>query len=1217
VNRPFARLRALNWHFGCKPSDVQGPALIFCPHLPNRLNCGLAGLVAVKAADGAKPVDFSEGFGRIQNFGLDRVLDEEVALTQYLGGRASLKSTLDEVFRLKQDIAAQYEHYLDRCVRLQGLSSDLNAFLREQDELLEKNTTRFTSAENELIGEHLVILRDIVWGLSEDLLCNQDKIAALWQSPEQPPASAYRRLNRINAILNSLDRLEVRGRDSTGIRLSFVVEPAALSGLMARIEQAGFGAELERRLNRGDLMDGSINLDGHIAAFTYKTASVSGRLGLNGRRLRESIQADKLFKLFVAAPGDDEVILAHTRWASVGAINETNCHPLNNHVTGQPGFERDYPRYGKGQWFISVALNGDIDNHLELRPELDGEGLSAAAGVTTDTKVIPLVIEKHLKRGADLREAFRLALNEFEGSHAIAMESNLEPGLTFLAQRGSGQSLYIGFAPGQYTYASEIYGLVEETRSFIKLDGEIERVAGDKHSCGQLVVLDSRKCGFAGLSGQWYDGASLDFKPESQQRAEITTRDIDRAGFSHYLIKEILDAPTSIKKTLRGKYALSDGKVKFNLGDDVLPEKTRQAFKDGSFRRIYVVGQGTAYVAGSAIAEALRIYLDQTDLNVIAKTASDLSGFGLADDLGDTLVIAVTQSGTTTDTNRAVTMARQRGAHVIAIVNRRQSDITTKSDGVYYTSDGRDIEMSVASTKAFYSQIAAGYVLALYLAQLTGAIADERIASELANLERVPRLMLRVIAKREEIRLSAQEVVRKKRYWAVVGSGTNKVASDEVRIKLSELCYKTISSDIIEDKKHIDLSSEPLILVMAAGSPEIVLEDIVKDTAIFKAHAASVVVIADEGEDRFNTVADHVVTVPRTAFPLSVILNTLAGHIWGYYAASSLDEQAESFKDLRAKLTGIVARQEEQGLSVFEAVNDSELKRLLDGFAVDFGRKRANLATLNVDTATDLNLLLKYAAGKLPLEDLSRDFPKAVKGASPLDLLDQTLARAIEELSRPIDAIRHQAKTVTVGTSRKAEALTGPLFELIAAQGFGSEALRARDGFALKRLQRAVKDVKGFTLYAVEGLDELGRPSEQTSLRITAKGGVAEGMRSRYENGAALKGSKRSIVTSGDVYAGRGKSDEAAIIVVPLIGDERVIANLLLVHVDFDDDLSRADKAFVLGDKLSEIRNAVNEYNLEWRDECLESLPIASLLGETVEALATAIKNNASEVKHG
>ncbi|TFG37332.1 MAG: SIS domain-containing protein, partial [Syntrophobacterales bacterium] len=243
------------------------------------------------------------------------------------------------------------------------------------------------------------------------------------------------------------------------------------------------------------------------------------------------------------------------------------------------------------------------------------------------------------------------------------------------------------------------------------------------------------------------------------------------------------------------------------------------------------------------------------------------SGFDLEDNLENTLIIAVTQSGTTTDTNRAVAMAKERGAHLISIVNRRQSDITHVTDGVFYTSDGRDIEMSVASTKAFYSQIVAGFILALDFAQILGAMSDDQIASALTNLEAAPDTMDRVLSGSELIKESAWNLVKKKRYWAVVGSGPNKVAADEIRIKLSELCYKTISSDIVEDKKHIDLSSEPLIIVCAAGNPEPVIDDIVKDVAIFKAHAASAVVIADEGETRFNGIADSVIFVPRSSFP--------------------------------------------------------------------------------------------------------------------------------------------------------------------------------------------------------------------------------------------------------------------------------------------------------------------------------------------------------------
>ena len=277
-------------------------------------------------------------------------------------------------------------------------------------------------------------------------------------------------------------------------------------------------------------------------------------------------------------------------------------------------------------------------------------------------------------------------------------------------------------------------------------------------------------------------------------------------------------------------------------------------------------------------------------MKIEAKIASELSGFHLQEDLQDTLVIPITQSGTTTDTNRAVAMAVERGASVIAIVNRRQSDITGKSDGVFYTSDGRDIEMSVASTKAFYSQIVAGHILSLYLAQVLATLSDEEIAGELENLERAPALMRRVLEQKEKIRQSVRDCAGQKKYWAVVGSGPNKAAADEIRIKLSELCYKTISSDVVENKKHIDLSAEPLIIVCAAGAPETVTGDIVKDVAIFKAHKAGVVVFADEDETRFDPIADAVIAIPRAPMPLPVILNTVAGHLWGYYAACSIDE---------------------------------------------------------------------------------------------------------------------------------------------------------------------------------------------------------------------------------------------------------------------------------------------------------------------------------------
>ncbi|MCG6538249.1 MAG: SIS domain-containing protein, partial [Syntrophales bacterium LBB04] len=343
----------------------------------------------------------------------------------------------------------------------------------------------------------------------------------------------------------------------------------------------------------------------------------------------------------------------------------------------------------------------------------------------------------------------------------------------------------------------------------------------------------------------------------------------------------------------------------------------------------------------------------------------------------DTLVIGITQSGTTTDTNRAVAMAVERGVMVVAIVNRRQSDITTKAQGVFYTSDGRDIEMSVASTKAFYSQIVAGHILALYLAQLLKARSDGFIAEELGILEQAPSLMMRVLANKEQIRLSVEKTAKHKNYWAIVGSGPNKAAADEIRIKLSELCYRTISSDVVENKKHIDLSAEPLIIVCAAGSPEAVLADIIKDVAIFKAHKAGVVVFADEGEERFDEIADAVISLPRAPLPVSVILNTVAGHLWGYFAACAIDEDALFFRKFRSSLNAATLEQGRKNYSLYEKIADRQFRRMLGEFYVDFNRLRQTgaFSLTSAKTISDMALLLKYASGKLPLEDFWHEFP--------------------------------------------------------------------------------------------------------------------------------------------------------------------------------------------------------------------------------------------------
>ncbi len=1230
-------------YVGVVPRRVPGPAVIIFPANDSMLCCGFAGIVAVKKANVPKDADSVAQVGdlwaKVRGYGLQTVLGGAVSPSDYLGG-GRMEELEEHIRLLKTDEPFQRLFFAaDKINRLKEIVEEMRIFLSREEELVEEKAGLFSTAVMETINGRLVSLRDAIWAIERDILRNVERIADLASAAEAGgiSPSSLKKYKKINFLLNSLDRLEVRGRDSAGLHAAYTLAaPDAAGRARDVLKKKSLEDEFIKRARHGDLVDGSVcfsaiqgaeegNIEGDaFLSFTYKTSSIVGELGVNTAKLRKSVREDRAFHALAGEEAVFDAAIVHTRWASVGSITEENCHPINNFtIPGRAASAADivknYPRYGEAAWTISAVLNGDIDNYHDLRDDLEKGGCLIAPEVTTDTKIIPLVIEKRLQAGEDLLTAFRLAVNDFEGSHAIAMMSNAEPGKVFLALKGSGQSLYVGIAPDQYVFSSEVYGLVEITPFFLKMDGETPRIPDLPDTAGQIFVLDQESPGgLEGVSAFFYDGAALNLLKEDVRKAEITTRDMDRGDYPHYFLKEISESALSVKKTLRGKYLIAEKggnkSVVFNLGEDVLPAGLRASFTSGNIRRIFVIGHGTAAVAGEAIAASLERHLNGSSINIEAKIASELSGFCLSESLEDTLVIAVTQSGTTTDTNRAVAMALERGAAVVAIVNRRQSDITTKAHGVFYTSNGRDIEMSVASTKAFYSQIVAGNILSLCLAQLLKTQTDGFIAAELGVLEQAPGLMSRVMEKKEEIRRSAEGPARQKKYWAVVGSGPNKAAADEIRIKLSELCYRTISSDVVENKKHIDLSAEPLIIVCAAGSPDAVVGDIVKDAAIFKAHKAGVVVFADEGDERFYGIADAVIEIPRAPLPLSVILNTMAGHIWGYFAARSIDEDARFLREFRSRLNMAVMEQGRKNYTLYEKIADTQFRRLVGEFYPAFNRRRQNGAFtfLNVKTISDMMLLLKYAYGKLPLEDFWYEFPSSENLSSPVELLDLALAQAAEELTRPIDAIRHQAKTVTVGTSRKEPPPGGIIFDLLKELDFLTKSLTGKNILILSVLQPALAMIKGYTLYEISNLDGEGNPCESTSISIRKRGGISLQMRSRVEASGVLMGTKRTIVSTGHAYVGSGRADGASLVIIPLL-EAGAVKNLLLLHVDFNEALPLREKIKVLGYRYSDIRNLINEYNLPWDDRCLETIPLAFLLGDPVEVVAEHIRQNANK----
>jgi len=1191
--------------------------------------CGLAGIISMK---NRKETELHPDITGLKNMALATrssdlasCKEKDISLQEhYLGGKELLDNFLQAARSLKKDgIFAQV--FTNRNIQdeIAELAENLSDIIDREAALLEDRMGYLQSREVDVISGHIEVLRDIAWCLGREIGDNIGKIRYLISQADASPAS-IKIFKNINVVLNSIDRLEMRGRDSAGISLIFILDADEFEKFEHGLDKAGLSEQLRERSGNAVLMNRHISIgrsgnssDAGIS-FAYKIAAEIGSLGDNVVFLREQIANDPILHMLVNFSHAYHTVISHTRWASVGAISEPNCHPADNKVGDSEFGTRD------SENVIHVCLNGDIDNYLKLKQEYELAGKQIPEDIGTDTKIIPLQIEKYVEQGKDVGEAFRLAVNCFEGSHAISMHTDLAPGKVFLAQRGSGQAIFVGLAEDHHIPASEVYGFVEETPFYLKVDGEKTVQGKQGPTQGQIFVLDQNsRSGLSGITAMFYDGTPLELGDEDVKYTEITSRDIDRQQFSHYFLKEISESPDSVEKTISNRWKIreTEGKQHYvtALDETVFPRSLEDALVKNEICRIFFVGQGTAGVAAQACADILSHYMNDPDIHIRSLKASELSGFRLDEHVDpaamrDTLVVAISQSGTTTDTNRTVDMVRERGAHTLAIVNRRDSDITFKADGVMYTSSGRDIEMSVASTKAFYSQIVAGALMSLHMTSLRGRRDRNFITSEIRQLQQLPDHMRKILTMREQIEASAKRLAITRTYWAAVGSGPNKTSADEIRIKLSELCYKTISSDYVEDKKHIDLSSEPLIIVCAAGTRKTVISDIIKDTAIFHAHKALPVIIADEGEERFAPYARDVFHVPVVSEHFAPVVNTLVGHIWGYYAALAINGGSSFLYDFREEIQATIEKYAEQGMDVYELVLEKSFREKIARFYREFRKRKAEEripVIMSFDISSDITLLLKYLSGRLPVADFEMDFRVKGTARNMLDKLFECLGTSINNMSRPVDAIKHQAKTVTVGTSRISDKTEGILFETLTDMGFRASQLTAANVLVLRNLQGVVSDVKGITLYKISGLSFLGEATDETVIEVVKRKGSSASLPSRVDMDRILKGSKKIIVREGNVYIGKGRKDGRSILVIPIISAsssmQSMIEHLLLLNISFKEAIPLSVKIKALGGKYERIKNNVQENSISWKDSCLELVETQELFGISAEKIGDFI----------
>ena len=565
VLRQGAQILGTHIYIGKSLAHVPEGSFVLFPYQGTLLCCGLTGIVAHKPKQGVgpefDPAFLSERVQHISTHTLKHCRDERLSIKdQYLGGSQSMASLKKWVQDLKKD-SVFAELFMEKTDQeaLSSLSTRLDTIIDSEGKALSRGMGLLGTDEVDIISVRIEDLKDIHWCLSREVLDNLDKVKGLMNGFEKSVSrSSVMILRKINTVLNSIDRLEVRGRDSAGISLMFILTQDEYLTFRESLANENVDRQIEDRLGQDPLVNQGIGMNELTdengqkrisVTFTYKIAAEVGNLGDNIRYLRRQITNDSILQIMTCFQHLHHTVSAHTRWASVGAISEPNCHPVDNSVITDGRRENS---------LIHVCLNGDIDNYQALKEAHEKNGIRIHGDITTDTKIIPLQIEKYITKGCTVEDAFRMAVSDFDGSHAISMHTDLAPGKLFLAQKGSGQAIFVGMADGHYMPTSEVYGFVEETADYLKMDGEKIVDGKNGRTQGQIFILDqASEGGVEGIRALQYDGTLVHLSKKDIKHTDITSRDIDRQGFPHYFLKEISESPISVAKTLQNRWKIN------------------------------------------------------------------------------------------------------------------------------------------------------------------------------------------------------------------------------------------------------------------------------------------------------------------------------------------------------------------------------------------------------------------------------------------------------------------------------------------------------------------------------------------------------------------------------------------------------------------------------------------------------------------------------------
>ena len=506
-------------------------------------------------------------------------------------------------------------------------------------------------------------------------------------------------------------------------------------------------------------------------------------------RFRSAGKVKDLEALLQDSPIDSHCGISHTRWATHGVPNTQNAHP---HASGEN---------------LALVHNGIIENHEELRNELQQSGFQFSSD--TDTEVMVHLIAQLMESGLDLFSAVRKAVSRLRGAFAIAVVSAAEPGVVVGARQGS--PLVLGVGEDENFLASDIYPLLGETDRFVFLrEGDAVRLDADGYQ-----IVDSND------------------QPTDRPIKQIDTRadSVQRGDYSHYMLKEIFEQPQAVAETLEGRLSASAVLPNiFGVGAEDLLAQVRQ---------VHIVACGTSYHAGLVAQYQIE------QLARIPCQAEIASEYRYRRPVvpENTLFIAISQSGETADTLAALKHAKSAGyLTTLAICNVAESSIVREARLVLMTRAGPEI--GVASTKAFTTQLVALQLLVLELARLNG-LDDASYARYVAELNHLPELLTEALNLDEEFEALSRAFTNKNDAL-FLGRGSHYPIAMEGALKLKEISYIHAEAYAAGELKHGPLALVDAVMPVFAVAPNnTLLEKLISNIEEVSARGGELYVIAD------------------------------------------------------------------------------------------------------------------------------------------------------------------------------------------------------------------------------------------------------------------------------------------------------------------------------------------------------------------------------------